>query len=114
MTLFFQQLVSGLATGAIYASLAADGTALNPRSGTPGSGRGVVRGGSFTDGPEAVRCADRQPEQTAWKRRDPQVPKSRWWNTDAPHVGFRLVREAGDFTMDEIRAWWNEVLGSPN
>lgn len=93
-----------------YATLPADGTAVDPRSGAPGAARGVVRGGSYLDAPADVRCAAREPERAAWKRRDPQVPKSRWWNTDAPHVGFRLVREARNRSPDEVRAWWNEVL----
>jgi formylglycine-generating enzyme required for sulfatase activity len=95
-----------------YREIPGDAPSLDPRSGPAGAGRGVVRGGGFGDGPEELRCAARQPEQAAWKRRDPQIPKSRWWNTDAPHVGFRLVRDAEALTLDEIRAWWNEVLGS--
>jgi hypothetical protein len=40
------------------------------------------------------------------------MPKSRWWNTDSPHVGFRLVTPSGEHTMDEIRAYWAEILGA--
>jgi formylglycine-generating enzyme required for sulfatase activity len=94
-----------------YADLPDDAAAENPRSGPPATGRGVVRGGSFQDPPDAVRCTDRQPEETAWKRRDPQVPKSRWWNTDAPHVGFRLVRPQGTYSPEQIQAYWHEVFG---
>ena len=94
-----------------YARLEDDAVTASPRSGDAGRGRGVVRGGAFDDALEALRCADRQPESTAWKRRDPQVPKSRWWNTDSPHVGFRLVRPAGERSPEEIRAWWDGVLG---
>ncbi len=93
-----------------YAGLPADTPASDPRAGAPATGRGVVRGGSFAEGAGAARCAAREPEQGAWKRRDPQVPKSRWWNTDAPHVGFRLVRDARARTLDEVRAWWNDVI----
>jgi formylglycine-generating enzyme required for sulfatase activity len=94
-----------------YATMPDDEVAENPRSGPPGTGRGVVRGGSFRDPPDTARCTDRQPEDAAWKRRDPQVPKSRWWNTDAPHVGFRLVRPLGTYSPEQIRAYWREVLG---
>jgi formylglycine-generating enzyme required for sulfatase activity len=93
-----------------YERLPAGEVTKAPRSGPAGTGRGLARGGSYQDGARALRCADRQPEAAAWKARDPQIPKSRWWNTDAPHVGFRLVRPAGEYTLDEIRAWWNEVL----
>ncbi|HUG40897.1 MAG TPA: SUMF1/EgtB/PvdO family nonheme iron enzyme, partial [Longimicrobiales bacterium] len=74
-------------------------------------GRGVVRGGAFDDPPEALRCDARVDESAAWKRRDPQIPKSRWWNTDSPHVGFRLVSPAGDHDPEAIRAYWAELLG---
>lgn len=75
-------------------------------------GRGVVRGGAFDDPPEALRCDARVQESAAWKRRDPQIPKSRWWNTDSPHVGFRVVSPAGDLGAEEIRAYWAELLGA--
>ena len=46
----------------------------------------------------------------AWNDRDPQIPKSKWWNADAPFIGFRLVRplkqpskaEAEKFFADSI------------
>lgn len=75
-------------------------------------GRGVVRGGAFDDPPEALRCDARVQESAAWKRRDPQIPKSRWWNTDSPHVGFRVVSPAGDLGAEESRAYWAELLGA--
>ena len=70
----------------------------------------TVRGGSFRDPAEEVRCAERLPSTPRWQRRDPQLPKSRWWNTDAPHVGFRLVSPAGERSVEEIRAYWRELL----
>ena len=78
--------------------------------GDPAS-RGVVRGGAFDDPPEALRCDARVEESPAWKRRDPQVPKSRWWNTDSPHVGFRLVSPDGDAGPEAIRGYWEGLLG---
>lgn len=86
--------------------------APSPRFGDPVRGRGLVRGGGFDDPAEALRCADRTPEAAQWKERDPQIPKSRWWNTDSPHVGFRLVSPAGAATVDEILAWFDGVLGA--
>jgi formylglycine-generating enzyme required for sulfatase activity len=94
-----------------YAALPETQPAQDPLAGQPARGRGVVRGGAFDDPPDRLRCAERFPETPAWKRRDPQVPKSRWWNTDSPHVGFRLASPAGSHTMDEIRAYWDEILG---
>ena len=72
----------------------------------------TVRGGAFDDDPNALRCADRLESTLRWKRRDPQLPKSRWWNTDSPHVGFRLVSPARAYTIEEIRAYWVDILGS--
>ncbi len=72
----------------------------------------TVRGGAFDDDPDAMRCANRLESTLRWKRRDPQLPKSRWWNTDSPHVGFRLVSPDRTYTIEEIRAYWIEMLGS--
>lgn len=49
----------------------------------------VARGGSYRDrtaGPDARAVQD-----STWNERDPQLPKSRWWLSDAPFVGFRLA-----------------------
>lgn len=94
-----------------YAGRASDSPAVAPMAGLVTRGRGLVRGGAFDDGPAEARCAARHPESRAWKRRDPQIPKSRWWNTDSPHVGFRLVSPAESLAMDEIRAYWEALLG---
>jgi len=52
----------------------------------------VVRGGSWDEAAQRLRCAARQGSEPAWNRRDPQRPQSIWWLTDATHVGFRVVR----------------------
>jgi formylglycine-generating enzyme required for sulfatase activity len=56
-------------------------------------GSHVVRGGSFVDSIDEVGCAARKSKRAAWKASDPQDPKSRWWLSDGPFVGFRVVRE---------------------
>ena len=94
-----------------YASIADDGGAANPSTGPSARGLGVVRGGAFDDDERGLRCADRFQEPRAWKRRDPQMPKSSWWNTDSPHVGFRLASPAVDYTREEIQAYWDVMLG---
>ena len=54
----------------------------------------VIRGGSYRDGAEKVRCAFRAHTKTvAWLKTDPQIPKSIWWYSDCIHVGFRVVCE---------------------
>lgn len=70
----------------------------------------VVRGGSWKDMPEQLRCAARQPSKNRWKRRDPQIPKSQWWLTNAPFVGFRIVRPKVAPTVAEIPNYWFEPM----
>jgi formylglycine-generating enzyme required for sulfatase activity len=60
---------------------------------TPASGRPVVRGGSFRTAPSALGPATRAVQDDTWNERDPQIPQSRWWMSDAPFAGFRIVRE---------------------
>jgi len=94
-----------------YTSLPDDDVPDSPLLGPAGKGRGVVRGGAFDDEPARMRCAERLPEAVAWKARDPQMPKSQWWNTDSPHVGFRLVSPVTQWTPVQIREYWAELLG---
>ena len=49
-----------------------------------------LRGGCWKD--EAVECASRVEVVEQWNARDPQRPRSKWWLTDAPWTGFRVVR----------------------
>lgn len=56
-------------------------------------GRPLVRGGSYADSLGAVGAAGRARQTPAWQSRDAQLPRSRWWLSDAPFVGFRLVRD---------------------
>lgn len=67
----------------------------------------VVRGGSWIDGPEQLRSAARQASSKTWKRRDPQMPKSKWWHTDAPFVGFRVVRPEKTPSLKSQKTYWN-------
>ena len=53
----------------------------------------VTRGGSFRDDPAEIGPKSRAVQTPLWTERDPQLPSSRWWLTDGPFVGFRLVRE---------------------
>lgn len=53
----------------------------------------VTRGGSFRDAPANLGPHARAPQTPLWTERDPQLPSSRWWLTDGPFVGFRLIRD---------------------
>ncbi|UWX54874.1 hypothetical protein NYZ99_19380 [Maribacter litopenaei] len=41
-----------------------------------------------------------------WKVRDPQFPQSKWWNTDAAFVGFRIVRPVNTPEIQEDNTFW--------
>lgn len=58
-----------------------------------GDGKFVTRGGSFRDPIDKVGPDARAVQDDSWNERDPQLPKSRWWLSDGPFVGFRLVRK---------------------
>lgn len=66
----------------------------------------VVRGGSYDDPPEKLRCAARLGSDRSWKMRDPQLPKSTWYFTDAQFVGFRIVRPLQVPPPEELKRYW--------
>lgn len=70
-----------------------------------------VRGGSFEDDAAKVRPASRLSWQPDWNKRDPQIPKSRWWLTDGHFVGFRLVRPLQQPSAEEAAAFYKLHLG---
>jgi len=47
---------------------------------------------------------------TDWNKRDPQIPKSRWWMTDGMAVGFRLVRPLQQPPKAEIEKFFTAYL----
>jgi formylglycine-generating enzyme required for sulfatase activity len=76
---------------------AADGEVLeNPLVETTEPYPHVVRGGSWEDPPPTLRSAARVASNKDWKMQDPQIPQSVWYHTDAPFVGFRVVRPLRD------------------
>jgi formylglycine-generating enzyme required for sulfatase activity len=66
----------------------------------------AVRGGGYLDKPDALRCASRLPSDASWNKRDPQMPKSKWWLTDAMAVGFRVVRPLKAPSAAEAEAFY--------
>lgn len=93
-----------------YFTKIADGTAdpvIIPKSTHPKG----VRGGSFESTAAATRPASRQSWDPEWNKRDPQIPKSRWWLTDASFVGFRIVRPVKQPTKEEADAFFKLHLG---
>lgn len=53
----------------------------------------VTRGGSIYTARDKIGPSARALQEDWWNERDPQIPKSRWWLSDGPFVGFRVVRE---------------------
>ena len=53
----------------------------------------VLRGGSYRDPADRLGVATRAVQEPSWTETDPQIPKSRWWLSDGPFAGFRIVRE---------------------
>ena len=95
---FYQQLTDSSEVNSPWA----EPVKLHPRS---------VRGGSWEDSLEDHRSASRIRSSMKWKERDPQIPKSFWWNTDSPFVGFRIIRPLNPPSPEEQEAFWEKVLG---
>ncbi|MFN3851570.1 MAG: formylglycine-generating enzyme family protein [Spirosomataceae bacterium] len=66
----------------------------------------TIRGGHWDDDLEKLRSASRRPSSPELKQRDPQIPKSDWWLTDAPFLGFRVVRPVKQPSQAEIEAYF--------
>ena len=71
----------------------------------------TVKGGSYRDDAKELRSANRLMSDLVWNRRDPQIPKSKWWNADAPFVGFRIVRPLKQPTAQEAESFFESYLG---
>ena len=70
----------------------------------------VLRGGSWKDTADKICCTSRMASHPKWKRRDPQIPKSDWWHTDAPFIGFRIVRPKIQPSKETIQQYWLEAI----
>jgi formylglycine-generating enzyme required for sulfatase activity len=67
----------------------------------------VVKGGHYRAEYQDIFLHGRVPSDPAWKASDPQVPKSVWYLTDYPFIGFRVVRPAKVPTAEEMYTYWN-------
>ncbi len=63
----------------------------------------VSRGGSCAHEAKDCRSAKRIVSDKSWKEHDPQFPQSIWWMTEAPYVGFRVVRPLTPPTEEEAK-----------
>lgn len=71
----------------------------------------TVKGGTYNDEAKNLRSANRLMSDKVWNRRDPQIPKSKWWNADAPFVGFRIVKPVKQPTAEEAETFFQTYLG---
>lgn len=65
-----------------------------------------ARGGSWDDDAPALRSAARRASDRAWKMTDPQLPKGKWYFTDAQFIGFRVVRPLTVPSAEEMAKYW--------
>lgn len=70
----------------------------------------TVKGGSYEDGDELCNCLSRTKSSPKWQQRDPNLPKSIWWNTDSPFVGFRLVKPMLQPNELEVKAFFEKAI----
>ena len=69
-----------------------------------------VRGGGFSETAIELRSANRLHSDPVWNKRDPQIPKSKWWLTEAKNIGIRLVRPLVQPTEQEINEFFQTYL----
>lgn len=70
----------------------------------------TLKGGHYQSAQDELGCAERIHSEKWWNQRDPQIPKSRWWYTDAAFAGIRLVRPADQPSDEEIEAYYDKFL----
>lgn len=70
----------------------------------------TVKGGSYDSNSPECTCSARKKSEPRWQARDPQIPKSRWWNPDSPFVGFRVVRPVKPMTKAEVEAFFAKAI----
>lgn len=90
-----------------YASIESKNPMVAP---TQGVYPKVLRGGSFLSDASICRNGKRIKSDPIWNRRDPQIPKSKWWLTEAKDVGIRLVRPLQQPTPEQVEQFYSSYL----
>jgi formylglycine-generating enzyme required for sulfatase activity len=70
----------------------------------------TLKGGTFKDESAKLRCAARLKSDLKWNARDPQIPRSKWWNADAPFIGFRIVRPVKQPSAEEVDQFFTQFF----
>jgi formylglycine-generating enzyme required for sulfatase activity len=89
-----------------YKTLADAGIAADPWNRATMPYPHSVRGGSWDDDAPALRSAARRGSDRAWKMTDPQLPKGKWYHTDAWFIGFRVVRPLEVPSAEDMARYW--------
>jgi formylglycine-generating enzyme required for sulfatase activity len=71
----------------------------------------ALKGGGYLSAAADIRCAARFKSDPVWNKRDPQIPKSKWWLTDALDVGFRIIRPQEQPTPEQVNEFFMQYLG---
>jgi formylglycine-generating enzyme required for sulfatase activity len=77
---------------------------------TPAQYPKVLKGGGYTNDDAALRSAAKVASDLEWNKRDPQIPQSKWWLTDAPFSGFRILRPLTPPTTEEAEKFFKLYL----
>lgn len=70
----------------------------------------VFRGGSWEDDAKDLSSTKRGKSGSYLQKNDPQIPKSYWWYTDSPFIGFRIVSPVNQPTKEEREKFWKIAL----
>lgn len=89
-----------------YKLQAAAGTVTDPWNKATMPYPHSARGGSWDDDAPALRSAARRGSDRSWKMTDPQLPKGKWYHTDAQFIGFRVVRPLAVPSAEEMTKYW--------
>ena len=89
-----------------YQTLATAGLTTDPWNKATQPYPHSARGGSWDDDAPALRSAARRASDRSWKMTDPQLPKGKWYHTDAQFIGFRIVRPLVVPSAEDLTKYW--------
>ncbi len=69
-----------------------------------------LKGGSFVDDAEEITAHSIIKYDRKWQQRDPQIPKSIWWLTDGPFVGFRILSPLEQPSREDVDAFFEKHI----
>lgn len=72
----------------------------------------TVRGGGYNIPAGMMRSASRFKSDKSWNKRDPQIPKSKWWLTDASAIGFRIAAPLHQPSREEAETFYKKYLNN--